>query len=381
MISPEQRKGLRTWVEVDRTAIAHNYQTFRTLIGTECKMMAVVKSNAYGHSLIDFSNEIARLGADWLGVDSVVEGLALRREGITLPILVLGFTLPEMFKEAAEHDISVTVSTLTFFEFLKNESFSKKLKVHVKVDTGMHRQGFMFHQKEALFIGLDAAKDRVVIEGLYTHFAAAKDPSSLKYTLNQTEEFVTWKTAFATHGLTPITHASATAGTILYPDSRFDMVRIGAGLYGLWPSVKMRKRFEKKVPLELALTWKTLIAEIKYLSEDSGIGYDLAEKLKRDSMIAICPVGYWHGFSRSLSGIGEVLVKGERCKVLGRVSMDMIVIDVSDVVKPTVLDEVVIIGTDGPEEMTPYEFADKSPGASTYESLTRINPLIKRLYY
>ncbi len=385
MISAEQKKGLRTWIEVDSAAVRKNYETFRSLVSPACKIMAVVKSNAYGHSLIDFSKTVSELGADWLGVDSVVEGLALRREGITTPILILGLTLPDMLSQAAEHDLSITVSHFAYFDWVKKISRTvldtKKLKVHVKVDTGMHRQGFVAAQKDELMRALHAAGDALEVQGLYTHFAAAKDPATLDYTESQIEGFAAWKKVFKAEGFSPLVHASATAGAILFPDSQYDMVRLGAGLFGLWPSSKVRDSFEKKLSLTPALSWKTILGEIKHLPKKACIGYDCTEELSRDSVIAICPVGYWHGFPRSLSGTGVVLVGGVRCKVLGRVSMDMMIIDITDVPSPMLLDEVVIIGKSEGEEITSYEFADRLPGASHYEAVTRINPLIKRIYY
>ncbi len=383
MIFPKDRKGLRTWIEIDTKAIKKNYDTLRSFLPATCKMMAVVKSNAYGHGLIDFSKTISELGADYLGVDSVVEALSLRKEGITTPILVLGFTLPELIEEASEQNIALTLSSRSFFEYFSVLKLSKKLKVHVKVDTGMHRQGFLLDEKDEVMEKLHTFKDSLEVEGLFTHFSSAKDPSSLDCTLDQIEEFELWKRTFKSEGFNPIVHASATAGGILFPDARFDMVRVGAGFYGLWPSSKVRDEFEKKFTLTPTLSWKTIIGETKKLKEGMAIGYDRTEILKRDSVIAICPVGYWHGFPRLLSSIGEVLAKGKKCRVLGRVSMDMIVIDVTDIAEVCMGDEVVLIGKSEGAEITAYDFADsvKLSLTSHYEALTRINPLIKRLYF
>ena len=383
MISPKTREGLRTWIEVDKAAIKKNYEAFRKLIPKHSKLMAVVKSNAYGHGLVDFSENITKLGIDWLGVDSVVEGLTLRKEGVTLPILVLGFTLPEMLDLAVENNISLTVSHSYLLEQIQKKTFAKKLKVHIKVDTGMHRQGFLESDREYLLSLLTACKDKIEIEGLYTHFATAKDPSSLEYTCGQIDMFKRWKEIFMKEGYSFLSHASATAGTILFPEAHFDMVRVGAGLYGLWPSSKVRDSFQDTFELHPTLSWKTLVVETKKISSGAFIGYDMSEKLVRDSVIGICPIGYWHGFPRYLSNTGVVLVKEKRCKILGRVSMDMIVIDLTDVSRVEIGDEVVIIGQSGGEEITAYEFADmgNAPNPSHYEAITRINPLIKKLYF
>ncbi|KKU78271.1 MAG: Alanine racemase [Parcubacteria group bacterium GW2011_GWA2_47_64] len=332
-----ERNGLRTWIEVDRKAIRHNFGVFKSLIPKRTKLMAVVKSNAYGHSLIDFSKEMERFGADSLGVDSMMEALALRREGVTLPILVLGYTMPELFSEAAKNDISLTVST---FDTLR---------------------------------AIEKA------EGLFTHFANAKNPAFPKDTSDQLNEFKKWILAFKRTGHTPIVHAAATAGTILFPESHFDMVRVGIGLYGLWPAPEVREAFKDRITLRPALVWKSFITETKKLPVGSRIGYDLTEELRQDSAVGIVPIGYWHGYPRALSSIGHVIVRGKECKVLGRVSMDMLTVDVSKVVNPKLGDEVVIMGGDDSLPISAAGLA-RSLDESWYEIVTRLNPLIKRIY-
>ena len=172
---------------------------------------------------------------------------------------------------------------------------------------------------------------RVEVEGIYTHFAAAKDPGRRDYTEQQIEEFERAVVRFREAGLSPIRHANATAGVLNYPQADYDLARVGIGLMGYWPSSETKRAWEKKIVLKPALSWRTIISEIKTLGKGMGIGYDLTETLKRRSPIGICPIGYWHGFPRSLSRVGEVLVRGRRAKVLGTVSMDMIVIDLSRV--------------------------------------------------
>ncbi|TSC67067.1 MAG: alanine racemase [Parcubacteria group bacterium Gr01-1014_73] len=367
------RNGLRTWIEVDCLAIEKNYKLFRSLIVPKTKLLAVVKSNAYGHGLVDFTKELERLGVDWFGVDSIVEGLALRREGIKTPILVLGYTLPDKFKEAAAHNISLTVSSFETLKVLQKSHFSKPLKIHIKVDTGMHRQGFLLKDLPKVL------KSKVKPEGLYTHFAMAKNPAFPEYTKKQIAEFEKWRTAFKKIGLSPVCHAAATAGTMIFPEAHFDMVRIGIGLYGLWPAKEIELYFASRLTLTPVLSWKTIISEIKKLPKGAKIGYDCVETLQKDSRVAICPIGYWHGYPRALSGIGFVLIHGRRAKILGRVSMDMIAVDVSDITAAKVSDEVVLIGPQEKEKITVNELANLSD-TSHYEFVTRLNPLIKRIY-
>lgn len=377
----KKTQGFRTWIEIDRKAIKKNYGTFRSLVSQKTKLLAVVKSNAYGHSLIDFAREMEKNGADWLGVDSIVEALALRREGIAVPILVLGFTLPNRFGEAAEKNISLSVSNFETLAAISKSNFSRPLKIHIKVDTGMHRQGFLFQDIKNVLknLQLPVSDAKLKIEGLFTHFAAAKNPAFPQYTNLQIAEFEKWRAAFKKAGFNPICHASATAGAMIFPNSRFDMVRIGIGLYGLWPAKEIEAFFVGRVKLTPVLSWKTIISEIKELPEGAKIGYDCTETLSKKSRVAVCPVGYWHGFPRALSSIGSVIVGGKRCRVLGRVSMDMITIDVSGVPKAKIEDEVILIGRLGREEISAEYLASLCDG-SYYEFLTRLNPLIKRIY-
>ena len=373
------RNGLRTWLEIDCRAIEKNYKIFRSLITTKTKLMAVVKSNAYGHGLVDFAKKLERLGADWFGVDSVVEGLALRREGIKAPILVLGYTLPDKFAEAAAHNISLTVSNFETLKALQKNRLSKPLKIHIKVDTGMHRQGFLLLEQKSLISKIKNQKSKFIVEGLYTHFAAAKNPAFPEYTRKQIAEFEKWRVAFKKTNLKTISHAAATAGTIIFPEAHFDMIRIGIGFYGLWPAKEIESYFTDRILLEPVLSWKTIISEIKELPKGAKIGYDLTETLQKESRIAICPIGYWHGYPRTLSSIGFVLVGGKRARILGRVSMDMISINITDIKNVKVGDEVVLIGKQKKEKITINELANLSD-TSHYEFITRLNPLIKRIY-
>jgi len=384
--------GLRTWIEIDRNAVKHNFGVFRSLIsksknppaaqrGGLVKLMAVVKSNAYGHGLIDFSREMEKLGADFLGVDSITEALALRKNGIKSPILILGYTMKEMLHLAAEHDIAVTVSNFETLRYIEKfgAKFSKPLKIHVKVDTGMHRQGFLAEDLPKILGKLKVESGKWKVEGLYTHFASAKNPAFPQDTRAQIAEFRFWVAEFKKAGLNPIAHAAATSGTMLFPESHFDMVRVGIGLYGLWPAREVKAALGGKITLKPALTWKTIIGEIKKIPAAGRVGYDFTETVSKGAAIAVCPIGYWHGYPRSLSSVGRVLVKGQMSKVLGRVSMDMIAIDVTGIPKLSVEDEVILIGKKGVAEVSAEDVAYLAD-ASWYEIIARLNPFIKRIY-
>lgn len=379
MFSKEARLGLRTWIEIDKEAIAHNYRIFRSIIPEGTKLMSVVKSNAYGHGIVDFSKEITGLGADWIGVDSIVEGLRIRKEGITPPILVLGYTLLERIQEAIDNNISITISNSDTAERLKALQLNGKIKAHIKIDSGMHRQGFMESDRSSIIAFLKEHQDLIEVEGLYTHFAAAKDPNDPASTMEQVRIFKEWIAAFKEAGFNPITHASATGATILFPEAAFDIVRVGIGMHGIWPSAEIKQFMEGKDQLKPTLAWKTIISEIKTIPAGAKIGYDFTEEVTRETKMAVCPIGYWHGIPRSLSSKGQLLVNGVKARMLGRVSMDMIVIDVTDVPEPKIGDEAVIIGQSGDLYISADEVATMAQN-STYEFITRINPLIKKIY-
>ncbi|TAJ16075.1 alanine racemase [Patescibacteria group bacterium] len=376
-----QPKGLRTWIEIDTKAVQHNYKLFRSLIHKNTKLMGVVKSNAYGHSHIDFAKTLQKLDVDFLAVDSIVEGLSLRKNGIRTPLLVLGHTLHERIQEASKNNIAIAVSSESQLIELKKKRFTPPLRIHIKIDTGLHRQGFTERDLGVIsdFLLWNKEAKRVVIEGIFTHFAQAKDPSSIQYTGMQLKEFARWIDVFHELGYKPIIHAAATGGTIVFPESHFDMVRIGIGMYGIWPDSATKKYFKKTINLKPVLSWKTVISEIKELPRGSRIGYDSTEHLKQDGVVAVCPVGYWHGFPRALSSKGYVLVNGKRAKILGRVSMDMISIEITGIRNVSIGSVVTLIGKDGKDELFAEDIAH-SMHASAYELLTRLNPLIKRIY-
>jgi alanine racemase len=376
---PLDRRSVRTWIEVDRGALEHNLIVFRSLLPPGCRLMAICKSNAYGHGLYDLAPVLEEMGADWFGVDSIVEAVTLRKKGVKKPMLVLGFTLPSRFGEAREYGISLTVSNLENLRALTALSRSRTIRVHLKFDTGMHRQGFLPSQWETARALLLKSRSRIQVEGIYTHFASAKDPADRSYTTRQIKELEEAVAFFKGLADRPLRHASATAGALNYPEAAYDLARIGIGLMGHWPSSETKRTWDKKIVLKPALAWRTIISEVKPLKKGQGIGYDLTESLSRDSRVGVCPIGYWHGFPRSLSLSGEVLVKGRRAKVLGTVCMDMIVIDLTDVPGARVGDVVTAIGRDGGDEITAYEVSRRA-GVSHYELLTRLNPLIQKFY-
>ncbi|MDO8444152.1 MAG: alanine racemase [bacterium] len=391
-----QNYEVRTWLEIDTKKLRHNYLEFRRLIGKKCLLLAVVKSNAYGHGLVGYSEALDKIGVDWFGVDSFVEARKLRDAGIKKPILVLGYTLPSNFDDAAKLNVSLTVSSIeqvkTLTQILRlpltaQDDNEKKVKIHLKIDTGMHRQGIQLDELPEALKVLKSMKN-IVVEGIYSHFADVVPPKYLNAKI-QLEKFEKANQIIESAcnpkshlrgvigGL--IRHITATAGAIGMPESHFDMVRIGIGLMGLWPSDETRKAVEDYIRLEPILSWKTVVSEIKSVKKYESVGYGFTAKLKRDSKLAILPIGYWHGFRRALSSKGEVLIRGVRCKVLGRVSMDMTTVDVTDLKSVDADDTVTLIGKDEDEEIAVEEMAELAD-SYTYEIITTINPLIKKVY-
>lgn len=335
--------------------------------------MSVVKSNAYGHGLVSFAREVSTLGVDYVGVDSIVEAERLRKEGITTPIFVLGYTRPINYPRAVELNIEIAISSLDSIKQL-----IPGLKIHLKVDTGMHRQGFLLLEFGAALDELKKFGSDVQVVGMFSHFASASDAEFKENSQKQLAEYKKFLKIFEGKSFDSkkiIKHMSASGATFNYPEAHFDMVRVGLSMYGLWPSRELEDRFSKQFSLRPVMQWQTIIGEVKTLTEDGHIGYDFTEEVKKGMRIAVCPIGYWHGYPRHLSSVGHVLVRGERAKVLGRVSMDMIAIDVSNIPEVKSEDVVTVLG----ERMTARHFADQI-GTSQYEFITTVNPLIKKFY-
>lgn len=369
-------KKYKTWIEIDRAAIKHNYEVFRGLIKSETKLMAVVKSNAYGHDLVQFSKECEALGADFLGVDEAREAFILLEEGIKSPILILNYVEEDLLEDVVKKGISFTVSN---FNMLGRAVALKdsKPKIHIKADTGLGRQGFLLKDLDKVLEIL--TQENLAVEGLYTHYSFAESPSHNDYTDKQTDEFKTWIKAFAEKGFNPIKHASAASGCILGDKYHFDMVRIGIGLFGHWGSRELRDWAGDRIVLKQTMTWKTVVSEIKDKPKGSFLGYDLKKCLERDSRIAIIPVGYWHGMTGIMTNNGEVLIRGKRAPIYGRVAMDMTIVDITDIPGVEIGDEVVLVGFQGDDCISTDELKYRLE-LINYEFVTRINAQIPRIY-
>lgn len=375
---------MKTWIEINKNNLLHNLEQFRKLVGGKVKLMGVIKANAYGHGLVEVAQTISDK-VDWFGVDMLTEALKLREIGIRKPILVLGYVELRDLREAVKNNISLTVYNKETIERLGKipiQNPNLNPKVHIKLETGTSRQGI--EEGEILdFVKFIKNYPSIEIEGIATHFANIEDTTDSSYAMNQLAIFSRVISALEKNGIVvPLKHTACSAATILFPETRFDMVRLGISLYGLWSSKETKAVAKNKnvdLDLEPALTWKTIIAQVKNVKAGTSIGYGLTEYASRDSKIAVLPVGYFDGYDRKLSSVGNVLIHGKRCKVLGRVCMNMIIADVTDVEKVNLEDEVVLLGRQGREEISAEEIAQKI-GTINYEFITRINPLIPRIY-
>ncbi len=373
----DNKKDIRTWVEISAAAVKHNVKLMRSILAPKTALWAVVKSNAYGHGIFVMPQLLDAVGVDGFCVDTLMEGVRLREAGIKKPILVLGLTLPNLLGLAAESNIAITISNFEILDaYLK---LKNPPKFHLKLDTGMHRQGFYVADLPEVIKFLTSRPHTLNpnLVGVYTHFASAKDLNYPAYTEMQFAEYqkgiaILKKAGFKNF----MQHVAATGGALINKKYHLNAVRCGIGLYGLWPS----KELEMQIPelgFRPVLSWHAVIGEVKNIKKGDYVGYDLVERAIRDSRAAILPVGYWHGFPRSLSGVGEVLIGSKRCRVLGRVSMDMIAVDVGGTICKFG-DMATLIGFQKNNNVSAGDVA-RLAGTSHYEIIARINPLIERV--
>lgn len=368
----------KTWVEISKDALLHNMEQFRHLVGEDVALMAVVKSNAYGHGLREVAS-ILKEKTSWFGVDSLSEALSVREVVPHAQILILGVTLPEWMETAAQSGIRMTVaSTVAVNAILQIEI---PAIVHVKVETGTTRQGLSIDEFPDALKRLEKAS-HITIEGLSTHYANIEDTTDHVYAKTQLDRFLEFH-KIAQELLDrdiAFSHTACSAATVLFPETYFHLARLGVSLYGYWSSKETYvSAHERGIQIDLkpALTWRTRIAQVKQVKAGTPISYGLTEKMPRDGTIAVLPIGYWDGYDRKLSSVGEVLVHGQRAKILGRVCMNMCLADVTGIGNVRSGDTVTIIGSEGGEVVSVESLAQKI-GTISYEVVTRINPLIER---
>ena len=370
------------WVELNKKALLKNLQAFSDLLGKGTILCPVVKSNAYGHGALLSARMIQdSCLAGWLAVNSTEEGLALRREGIRMPVLVLGYVPLERLPEAVLHDLRLTVYNRETVLKLKALKTKKKIYLHLKLETGTNRQGVDL--KGALLLAKMIKGSRnLVLEGYSTHFANIEDTTDRSFAGRQLQRYQKMLEELGEKGFkAPVNHIACTAASLVFPRTRLQLARIGIGLYGLWPSRETMvslKEQGSEFKLEPVLAWKTRVAQVKTVAAGEYIGYGCTFRTSRKTKIAVLPVGYYDGYDRKLSNAAYVLIKGKRAPIRGRVCMNLCMADITDIsgVKPE--DEVVLLGKQGREQLSAEQLAQWI-GTINYEVVTRINPNLPRM--
>ena len=369
----------RVYAKIDLDAIAHNIALVKKKIPSQTKLMLIIKADAYGHGAVPIAKAFSRK-ADYFGVAEMNEALELRRAGVETPILILGYTSPNLFETALANDI-----TLTMFQYEAIKTLSetavrmcKTARVHFGVDTGMSRIGFCVTDEEVEKAAIAAHFPGILLEGVFSHFARAdafdKTPSMEQRKLF--DRFLSMLEAKGVHA--PLSHLNNSAGILSF-DCYYDMVREGIILYGLYPSEDIREEMNGDFDFRPAMELITHISHIKTLEAHHGIGYGHTYVTDKDMRIATIPVGYADGYPRALSNKGHVLIRGKRCPILGRVCMDQMMVDVTDIPEAKIEDKVTLVGRDGGEFISAEEVADASYSFN-YEFVCGIARRVPRIY-
>lgn len=365
----------QNWVEVDKSDFHFNLKKIKEYLAKDTKIMPIIKANAYGHGGIALAKEAQKAGVACIGVSSLEEGIKFREAGIKTSILVLGNIFPfDNLQVAVAHSLTPTLSTMPGINALEDLAvkLDKKLNFHLEIDTGMGRIGVL-PETAASLLNKIASTPEINMSGLCTHFPVA-DTDSV-FTKAQLETFLkTVKYARTTLGLKFVAHAANSAALFRDKKTHLDMVRPGISLYGLSP-FKYAERFLKLKPV---LSWKTRITLLKRVPAGFSVSYGRTFVTNKASVIATIPVGYADGYNRLLSNKGDVLVRGKRCPIAGRITMDMTMIDVTGVKGVALGDEVVLIGAQGKEQIKADELA-KIQETINYEVTCAISPRVPRI--
>ncbi|MBZ5587887.1 MAG: alanine racemase [Acidobacteriia bacterium] len=376
--------GLTSWVEVSRNALSQNLALFRGLLNPGTALLAVVKANAYGHGLELVARICASEGVEMVGVHTADEVAALRSAGIGLPVLLMGYLTAAQVDGVVDSSVHVLASSREVLDGLaaRGRRLGVALPVHVKVDTGTHRQGV--DVADAAEFAAAAKRMGLNVVGVATHFANIEDTTDHTYAFLQLERFRTAAAAIqAKVGPVRWVHAACSAAALLFREADFSMVRVGVSLYGHWPSKEtylswLLAHGRDGIRLQPALAWRTRIGQLKAVAAGSPIGYGLTFRPTRASTIAVLPVGYADGYPRSLSNRARVLVRGRPAPVVGRVCMDIVMIDVTDIPGVSEGHVATLIGVDGEEHVSAEELAEHA-GTINYEILARLSPLLPRI--
>ncbi|MBI5124195.1 MAG: alanine racemase [Candidatus Omnitrophica bacterium] len=383
-ISVKTRNGVTrtryrpTWAEVDLSAIEYNYKQVQRLVGKDVRVMVVVKANAYGHGTVEISQVLERLGVDYLGVATTDEAVRLRDHGVKSPVLILGSVLPEEVKAARDRDITITLCNHELlYEIRKlakaDDAPGAKVKVHIKIDTGMGRIG-VWHEDALAFVKEASGEKNIALEGIYTHFSSAgRDEFFTNY---QIESFERLLISLEKNWIRiPLRHAANSIVTVDFKRAHLNLVRPGLIVYGMYP----KHTFPKLIKLKPALSLKTKIVFIKDIPPGRSISYGRTFITQQHTKIATLPIGYADGYDRNLSNKADVLIRGARAPIVGKITMDQTMIDVGHVRGVKIGDEVVLIGKQGRDEIRIEKLA-RLAGTIAYHSVCAISNRVPRIY-
>ncbi len=370
------------WLELNQRALLHNFQVFVKIVGEKTAVLPVIKANAYGHGILEVARTLQAHARYGFAVASLEEAIILRRAGIRQPLIVLSFWTPEQLQELGSvRKIAFVVHDLA--QARKAEDYGRQhgvvLDIHLKLDTGTHRIGFS-PEEFAHNLRTIRSMSHLRLRGVFSHFADA-EAARQTFTRKQIREFRNAVNILAGHDPSCQLHMSCTAAILTQPSAHFQAVRLGIGLYGLWPSHAVRSFVAKRFPhlrLQPVLTWKARVLQVKTLQAGDTVGYGRTFRVRRTLRMAVLPVGYADGYDRGLSSCGMVLIRGKHCPVIGRVCMNLTMVDVTRLrgVRPG--DAAVLLGRQGRETVSAEDIARKL-GTINYEVVTRIRHDLPRV--
>ena len=374
----------RTWAEISLDNLEHNYRALRARTPQGCKFLGVIKADAYGHGAVPVSGTLSELGCEYLAVSNLEEAVQLRRGGIRTPILILGYTPPEYADTMVFMDLTQEIHSLDYARALEERLRGTNyiLNVHIKLDTGMGRIGFLAYGEHSELPQLAAFSQltHLRVEGAFTHFSAAdsRREDDERYTELQYARFTSALAELDGCGIRPaLRHCANSAVTILHPEFSLDMVRGGIALYGCAPDVDC----EGLLDLRPVMTLRTTIAQIRDVAAGTPISYGRTFTAPRDLRMAVLPIGYADGLSRGLSGKVSFRLRGQDVPVIGRICMDMCMVDITSVPDAKVGDELTLFGYDEDGARVPVERLAQASGTISYEILCTLSKRIARLYY
>jgi alanine racemase len=371
--------GRPTWANIDLEALAGNFHIVKEKVGPDVQVMAVVKANAYGHGAVACARRLEREGADWFGVALPEEGIELRNAGIAKPILCLAGFWGEQASACLQHGLAPVVYRLDLIEAFDRAALERGAvaDVHVKIDTGMGRLGVRFDEVSDFAVALKKFKN-IRVDGFMTHFAAADEPSCGPLTQDQIERFEMAVAGFREHGFGPTyQHLANSAAVFGQPSAFGNLVRPGGVLYGLWRDILAPE--DRDVKLQPVMSLHSRITLLKWVPQGETVGYGCTFEASRKTLVATVPIGYDDGYMRALSNRGHAIIRGVFATVIGRISMDLTLIDVTNVPGVQTEDEVTFMGNAGALAISAEDIA-KTAGTLSYEVTCGISQRVPRVY-